>query len=42
MKVIKCNTPNGQFQIPLKLVAENRADYYAVEVDGNEKGSQEW
>lgn len=42
MKVIKCNTPNGQFQIPLKLVAENRADYYAIEVDGNEKGSQEW
>jgi enolase len=42
MKVIKCNTPNGQFQIPLKLVAENRADYYAVEVDGNEKKSQEW
>lgn len=42
MKVIKCNTPNGQFQIPLRLVAENRADYYAVEVDGNEKGSQEW
>ena len=42
MKVIKCNTPNGQFQIPLKLVAENRADYYSVEVDGNEKGSQEW
>uniref|UniRef100_UPI004055E446 hypothetical protein n=1 Tax=Roseivirga sp. TaxID=1964215 RepID=UPI004055E446 len=42
MKVIKCNTPKGQFQIPLKLVAENRADYYAVEVDGNEKGSQEW
>jgi hypothetical protein len=42
MKVIKCNTPNGQFQIPLKLVAENRADYYAVEVDGNKKGSQEW
>ena len=42
MKVIKCNTPNGQFKIPLKLVAENRADYYAVEVDGNEKGSQEW
>lgn len=42
MKVIKCNTPNGQFQIPLQLVAENRADYYAVEVDGNEKGSKEW
>lgn len=42
MKAIKCNTPKGQFLIPLKLVAENRADYYAVEVDGNEKGSQEW
>lgn len=42
MKVIKCNTPKGQFQIPLKPVAENRADYYAVEKDGHEKGSKEY
>ena len=42
MKVIKCNTPKGQFYIPLLPVAEHRADYYSCEVDGNEKGSQEW
>lgn len=41
MKVIKCNTPNGQFQIPLKLVAENRANYYAKK-DGVEIGSQDY
>jgi hypothetical protein len=42
MKVILCNTPKGQFQIPLKIVAERRADYYACEVDGHEKGSIEY
>ena len=42
MKVIVCNTPRGQYSIPLKSVAENRADYYACEVDGNEKGSEEY
>ena len=42
MKVIKFNTPKGQFTIPLKNVAEHRADYYAVEVDGHEKGSVEY
>ena len=39
MKVIKFNTPKGQYYIPLLPVAENRADYYATEVDGDEKGS---
>lgn len=42
MKVIVCNTPNGQYHIPLKNVAEHRADYYACEVDGHEKNSIEW
>jgi len=42
MKVIKCNTPKGQFQIPLQKVAENRADYYAVEKDGHSKDSDEY
>lgn len=42
MKVIKFDTPNGQFQIPLQKVAENRADYYAVEKDGYSKESQEY
>jgi len=42
MKVIRVNTPKGQYDIPLLLVAEHRADYYACEVDGNEKGSEEY
>ena len=42
MKVIKVNTPKGQFTIPLKLVAEDRADHYACKEDGHEKGSQEY
>lgn len=42
MKAIICNTPKGQFQIPLQKVAEHRADYYACEVGGHEKNSQEW
>lgn len=42
MKVIIIDTPKGQFSLPLKPVAEHRADFYACEVDGNEKGSEEW
>lgn len=42
MKVIRCNTPKGQYDIPLEKVAENRADYYAIEVDGFQKNSKEW
>lgn len=34
MKVIVCNTPNGQYYIPLKNIAEDRANYYADEGDG--------
>jgi len=40
MKVIKFNSPKGVFQIPLHLVAANRADYYA-EKDGVDIGSKE-
>lgn len=42
MKFIQCNTPKGQFHIPLQKVAEHRADYYACEVDGYAKGSGEY
>jgi len=42
MKVIKCNTPKGQYQIPLKKVSENRADYYIIEKDGLDKKSIEY
>lgn len=42
MKAIKCNTPKGEYLIPLKPVVEERTNYYACEVDGYEKGSKEW
>lgn len=42
MEQIICNTPKGQYSIPLRKVAEHRADYYACEVDGHEKNSTEW
>lgn len=42
MKVIVCNTPNGQYYIPLKNIAEDRANYYADEGAGHEKNSPEW
>ena len=42
MKVIIINTPKGQYQIPLQIVAEERANYYTYEVDGHEKNSDEW
>jgi enolase len=42
VKVIIINTPRGQYSIPLKPVAEHRADYYACEVDGEERGSDAW
>lgn len=41
-RVILFDTPKGQCSIPLKIVAEQRADYYACEVNGHEKGSTEW
>jgi len=42
MKVIICNTPWGRYAIPLEVVAECRADYYAIEVDGHDKDSKEY
>lgn len=42
MKVILIDTPKGQFVLPLRKIAEHRADYYACEVDGHEKNSYEW
>lgn len=40
-KVIRFNTPKGQYEIPLIKVAENRAQYYADEESFN-SDSQEW
>ena len=40
MKVIRFDTPTGQFQIPLQKVAEHRADYYVVEKEGLPKDSE--
>ena len=42
MKAIKINTPEGQYLLDIRYVAEQRADYYACEVDGYEKGTPEW
>lgn len=42
MKVIVINTPRGQYSIPLRPVAEHRADYYACEVDGEPRGGDAW
>ena len=42
MKVIKFDTPKGQYKLPLRKVAENRADYYIVEKSGQSKDSQEY
>lgn len=40
-KVIVCNTPKGQYQIPLLAIAKIRAEYYS-NVDGFEIGSEAW
>lgn len=40
-KVIRFNTPTGQYEIPLLKVAENRAQYYADQENFN-SDSQEW
>lgn len=42
MKVIKINTPDGQYTLPLKKVAEHRADYYVVERRGHSKESDNY
>lgn len=36
------DTPKGQYKLSARLVAEQRADYYACFVDGHAKGSEEW
>ena len=41
MKVITINTPKGQYQLDLKTVAEDRAEYYS-EKDDFERDSMEW
>ena len=42
MKYILCDTPKGQYKIPLKAVAEHRANHYAIEIDGHTKDSLEY
>jgi hypothetical protein len=42
MKYIEIDTPRGQYHLPLHLVAEDRANYYACKVDGYDKDSDEW
>jgi len=42
MKVIKLNSPKGQYTIPLLPVVEHRTQYYVCERGGKEKGCQEW
>lgn len=39
MKIIKVNTPFGVYGIPLKLVAEDRANYYSTSV---KEGTGKW
>lgn len=35
------DTPNGQYELPIDVVAEDRTKYYAG-VDGYEEGDEEW
>ena len=42
MKVIVCDTPKGQYHIPLQKVAEHRADYYCSEADGYKKDGEDY
>jgi hypothetical protein len=41
MKVITINTPQGQYELPLIKVAEDRAEYYG-DKDGFDMDSMEW
>lgn len=41
MKVVKFNTPNGEYELPLELIAKDRANYYAKK-DGVEIGSKDY
>lgn len=42
MQYIKCNTPRGQYLIPLRKIAEHRANYYAFQEEEFAQYSQEW
>lgn len=42
MKHMIISTPKGRYRIPLKRVAEHRADYYAIVVDGNDRESDSY
>lgn len=42
MKHIRFSTPDGQYIVPLVLIAEHRANYYACDVDKFEKNGTEW
>ena len=42
MKTLRFEMHDGVYEIPLELIAEKRADYYAIEVDGFKKGSKEY
>lgn len=42
MKHMIISTPKGRYRIPLKRVAEHRADYYAIVVDEEDRESDSW
>ena len=42
MKVIRINTPEGQYDLPLKPIAEDRANYYVCSRQHLSKDSKEW
>lgn len=41
MKIIIINTPTGQFELPLEVVARHRTEYYAG-YDNFEEDSDQW
>lgn len=42
MKHMIIDTPNGQYRLELERVAEHRADYYCIAVDGNDRDSDSY
>lgn len=42
MKIIVVNTPKGQYSVPLKIVVENRSDYYCSERNEDWKEEYDW
>lgn len=42
MRKIIIETPKGTYSLPAILVAEDRTNYYAINVDGYKYGSKEW